>query len=260
MTLIIDPDCVTENAQLVYESDTDIVPVNQNDEMTIRTFTETVQSVMTRAQFEILSGRTPKNVIQHRKGKGGKTFAYVPHGYVTKKLNEAFGFDWDFEILQDGQGNWFTVMPETSVKGSSGKPIPRAESFIVVGRLIVRLHSPNDPSVILATITKTCTGEKECVPGMTWGAHIKSAEADALKKCAARLGVALDLYWADAEQDLLDNPQPPTPTLTPEQLEEARTRYADGMSPSRAAEWLTGILGKEITRGDVGQILPELYG
>lgn len=52
----------------------------------------------------------------------------------------------------------------------------------------------------------------------------------------------------------------PTPTLTPEQLEEARTRHADGMSPSKAAEWLSGILGKEITRGDVGQILPELYG
>ena len=80
----------------------------------------------------------------------------------------------------------------------------RNGSFIVHGKLTVEIHNPTRPSEIIATIVKTSSGEKEEMKGMTAGSHIKSAESDAFKKAASRLGVALDLYWQDADEDYLD--------------------------------------------------------
>lgn len=221
-------------------------------------FADIVASIMNQEQFEIISGRTPKEAIKKRKGAGGKMYSYVPHGYVNAQLNKAFGFDWDFDTLPLGNGDYHTYFPEEKVT-LRGKSYTRPASCVVRVKLTFRIRDPQDIRKVIARIKKTATGEREDAGGMTMGSLIKAAESDGLKKAASKLGVALDLYWADAEADYLSD-APPTPTLTPEQLEEARTRHADGMSPSRAAEWLTGILGKEITRGDVGQILPELYG
>ena len=172
----------------------------------IHEFREIVSSVMNEAQFNILQGRTPKSVIKVRPGKGGKTFSYVPHGYVTAQLNRAFGFDWDFRLLVNGNGNYYQLIlaQETQTKN---KTVNTPASIVVMGELTIRIRNPKDLTQVIATIAKTSTGEKEFVPGMTWGSMIKSAESDALKKAASRLGVALDLYWQDADEDYLKNSQ-----------------------------------------------------
>lgn len=167
----------------------------------ISAFREVVASVMSEAQFAILSGRTPRNVIRKRPGKGGKTFSYIPHGYVTSALNKAFGFHWSFETLPNGRGDRYEFREGMDVI-SNGKTVKTPASVLVTGRLTVYVHEPQNMSNVIAVISKDSTGEKEFVPGMTWGAMVKSAESDAFKRCAARLGIGSDLYWE--EPDVLE--------------------------------------------------------
>ncbi len=179
------------------------VSVNQTSDkaIVVSSFKDIVSSVMSEAQFSILSGRTPKHLIKHRPGKGGKVFSYVPHGYVTAKLNQAFGFDWNFEVLPNGKGDYFSVMDEMATPNRNGGTSITNKAIIVMGRLTVRIRNPKNMIEVIATISKDSTGEKEFVPGMSWGGLIKSAESDAFKKAASRLGIALDLYWQDTDSD-----------------------------------------------------------
>lgn len=211
----------------------DPTPINVTDDSAIivRNFGELVQRVITEAQFSILSGKTPKSVIKHRPGKGGKTFAYIPHGYVVAVLNRAFGLDWSFEIMPYGGGDYFKHLPGVKGTTSDGKPLNHPGSILVHGRLTVRVRDPQDPTRVVAEISKTATGEKEETNGMTWGSMVKAAESDALKKCATRLGVGGDLYWSDSEQDLVESDP---------RLARVRSLQSEGKSASEIAD-LTGI-------------------
>lgn len=196
-------------------------------------FTDVIKSVINEAQFSILEGRTPKRYIKKRPGKGGKTFSYVPHGYVTAVLNRAFGFDWDFELIPvDGQRLFLYLEG-----GKSGAK--QNASVIVHGKLTVRIRDKEGST--LATIIKTSTGEKEEIKGMSWGGLIKSAESDALKKAASRLGVALDLYWQDADEDYI-----PAEKLAPEMqklVDAIRVYDENGEMPTPPI--LTKLLAKD---------------
>ena len=186
--------------------------VNVDDSMAIQKFGEVFASVMNEAQFAILCGRTPKKYIKTRPGKGKRTFSYVPHGYVVGVLNKAFGFNWDWEILPQGDGNYYKYLPPLMGPDSRnpGQEVQwQPGSYLVNGKLTVRVVNPNNPEQVLATIVKTATGEKEHMRGMTHGGHIKSAASDALKKAASRMGVALDLYWQDADEDYMPATEPP---------------------------------------------------
>ena len=55
--------------------------------------------VLNEAQRSIIEQRTPGDAVRTRKGRGGKQFRYVTHAYVTRTLNQAFGWAWDFEVL-----------------------------------------------------------------------------------------------------------------------------------------------------------------
>jgi recombination DNA repair RAD52 pathway protein len=54
----------------------------------------------TDAQISFLLQRTPRREIRYREGPGGKRLAYVEHAYVTEKLNQIFGFNWDLEVVE----------------------------------------------------------------------------------------------------------------------------------------------------------------
>jgi hypothetical protein len=209
----------------------DPIAVNETSDkaIVISAFREVVASVMSEAQFAILSGRTPRNVIKKRPGKGGKTFSYIPHGYVTSALNKAFGFHWSFETLPNGKGDRFQFIEGQEVT-SNGKIVRTPSSMLVTGRLTVYVHDPANMSNVIAVIAKDSTGEKEFVPGMTWGAMVKSAESDAFKRCAARLGIGSDLYWE--EPDVLEDVPPDALTV------RAREMKAQGASVSAIAKEL----------------------
>lgn len=136
--------------------------------------------VVSEAQQTILSQKTPPSEIRRRQGKGGMMLRYVDHAYVTRLLNNAFGWAWDFEIL------------ETELLSWDGKPF----EVRCIGRLTVNANG--------AQIVKTQCGSqaieflRDGSKPVTIGDAYKGAASDAIKKCASLLGIALDLYDSDA--------------------------------------------------------------
>ena len=125
-------------------------------------------------QAKFLLKRTPANHIKTRPALGGGTWQYVSGTYVQKVLNLMFGWAWDFEIvseiIQDGEA-------------------------IVKGKLIVNTGGQK--------IIKTQYGNKKIMKkrntgeALSLGNDLKAAATDALKKCAAQLGIAQDVYAPD---------------------------------------------------------------
>jgi hypothetical protein len=127
-------------------------------------------------QLQLLLAVTPKQYVKQRPAKGGGVWEYVTGGYVRKVLNLMFGWDWDFEIVDE--------------------KIMHGEA-IVKGRLTCRVNG--------VAITKMQYGNKDImfkkdtdaqgnrVP-LSIGNDLKAAATDALKKCAAEIGVAADIY------------------------------------------------------------------
>lgn len=127
-------------------------------------------------QLQTLLRKTPSQYVKERPAKGGGKWKYVTGGYVKKCLNLMFGWDWDFEILDE-------------------KIMIEAKEVVVKGKLTCRTNG--------ATIVKTQYGNKDImfrknseVP-LSVGNDMKAAATDALKKCAAEIGVAADIYNAE---------------------------------------------------------------
>jgi len=140
-------------------------------------------NVLNANQLGFLLKKTPSKYIRKRPAKGGGQWDYVSGGYVKKVLNLMFGWNWDFEITE--------------------QIIMHGEA-IVKGKLTVRTGS--------ATIVKTQFGNKdimyrkpdangEKIP-LSIGNDLKAATTDCLKKCAAELGIAADIYNKEEFQEL----------------------------------------------------------
>lgn len=128
-------------------------------------------NLLNEEQLKHLLKKTPKDYVRKRPAKGGGQWEYVTVGYVKKALNIMFGFDWDFQILDQ-----LTLHGEVIVKG----------------RLTCRVGN--------RTIVKEQFGNKDiiCKKGteipLSIGNDMKSAASDCLKKCAAEIGIAADIY------------------------------------------------------------------
>ena len=134
------------------------------------------KSALNEKQLQFILKRTPAQYVRQRPAKGGGQWEYVSGGYVRKCLNLMFGFDWSFEILDEK-----ILFDEAIVKG----------------KLIVNTGEK--------TITKTQFGNKDIayrkqtdaagnrIP-LSIGNDLKAAATDCLKKCAAELGIAADIY------------------------------------------------------------------
>jgi len=131
-------------------------------------------------QLSQILKRTPANYVKKRPAKGGGTWEYVTGGYVRKVLNLMFGWDWDFEILDH---------------------VIIGNEAVVKGRLTCRTNGKQ--------IVKTQFGNKEIIykkqtqdeiakglekVALSIGNDLKAAATDALKKCAAEIGIAADIY------------------------------------------------------------------
>ena len=141
-------------------------------------------NVLNELQLAQILKRTPSQYVKQRPAKGGGTWDYVSGGYVKKVLNLMFGWDWDFEVLED------KIMHDEA---------------IVKGRLTCRSNG--------RTIIKTQYGNKDImykrgtdengnrVP-LSIGNDLKSAATDCLKKCAAEIGIAADIYNKDEFKEI----------------------------------------------------------
>lgn len=122
-------------------------------------------------QLQLLLKRTPDKYIRTRPAKGGGQWKYVSGGYVRKVLNLMFGFQWSFDIID--------------------QQVLHGE-VIVKGKLTCTSNG--------VTITKMQFGNKDImfkkgteIP-LSIGNDMKAAATDCLKKCAAEIGIAADIY------------------------------------------------------------------
>ncbi len=137
---------------------------------------KTEVNTLNEAQLQFILKKTPQKFIKERPAKGGGKWKYVSGAYVQKCLNLMFGWDWDFEILDE-------------------KVLTEAGEVIVKGRLTCRTNGK--------IITKTQYGNKDIIfkketkIPLSIGNDLKSAATDSLKKCASLIGIAQDVFAPD---------------------------------------------------------------
>jgi recombination DNA repair RAD52 pathway protein len=122
-------------------------------------------------QLKLLLKKTPTQYVHSRPAKGGGQWEYVTGGYVRKVLNLMFGWQWSFEILDEK-----IMHKEAIVKGKL--------TCTSNGVSIVKMQYGNKD-----IICRKGTDEP-----LSIGNDLKAAATDALKKCAAELGIAADIY------------------------------------------------------------------
>ena len=197
-------------------------------------------TVFSASQIEQLSASTPEHAKRHRPGGGGKSLTYVPHGYVTGKLNQVFGYDWDFILLPVFDGSIVKQVDIYTPLSKSASPVMRERALEYQGRLCAVTHNlsvygqltvrvRNTKGAIVTTITKPGVGSSIWHEENEYGDAVKSAKSDALKVAAHEIGIALDLYWdEDAEFDKFE-----------QQQEEAQEALELAAMPSTIVELIT---------------------
>lgn len=145
---------------------------------------------------QVLERKLDTRMIKERK-QGNTTLSYIGGHTVIRLLNEAFDYQWSFEIVSEdivpsvpkpvfegyGQNRKAKIDASTGKQAVEEQP-PVAK---VLGRLTV-------PGVGV----KEQYGSKVIIGGATeQEASFKSASTDALKKCATLFGIGLELYEDD---------------------------------------------------------------
>jgi len=119
----------------------------------------------------LVTGKTPKDVVFQRPAGRGVNVDYVPGWWFVQQLNALFGYFWDFEIIDQAIGE---------------------NQCWVRGKLTIK-----DPKTGL-TVTKTAFGGSKLKSkenqAIDIGDDLKTAATDSLKKAATLLGIASDIY------------------------------------------------------------------
>ena len=131
-------------------------------------------------QLKLILQRTPKKYIHQRPAKGGGTWDYVTGGYIKKCLNLMFGWDWDFEILDEK-----ILYGEAIVKG---KLTCRSND-----KTIIKMQFGNKDIMYRKQNAEEISKGLEKIP-LSIGNDLKAAATDCLKKCAAEIGISADIY------------------------------------------------------------------
>lgn len=138
--------------------------------------TSVLPRYLNEAQLSFITQKTPKQYIKTRPGPGGTTLSYVEIGYVINMLNQVFGWDWDFRILNQQIGKkqvW--VRGELSAR-AKGHTIIKGQ----FGGADIKFNRNTGEPISIAD-------------------DLKAAGSDCLKKCASMLSRAGDVYWKELE-------------------------------------------------------------
>lgn len=155
-------------------------------------------NMLTPNQLGFLLSKTPKNHIYSRPAKGGGTWNYVTGTYVKKVLNLMFGWDWSFEVVEhkfDLQMKQAYVLGKLTVN-SQGRSIVKMQFGRVEIKFVKELAFNSDGTPKMAKDKNGNAYQVKEAGNMPLdlGNDLKAATTDALKKCAAELGVASDVY------------------------------------------------------------------
>lgn len=155
------------------EENTQLVPVPKEEQFT--ELTEIKRQKYEAALTNLITGKTPKDVIYQRPIRGGAEVDYVPGWWFVEQLNSLFGHLWDFEVLRETIGE---------------------KQVWLIGRLTIKLPEG-------MTVSKTAYGGSDIKTYSTGnksgqvidiGDDLKAAATDSLKKAATLFGLAPDIY------------------------------------------------------------------
>lgn len=146
-------------------------------------------------QLGQLLKKTPEKYIKERPAKGGGKWKYVSGGYVKKCLNLMFGWDWDFEIVDE------QILIESEEIIVKGRLTCRTVDENGNSRKIVKMQFGNKDIVFKTKKDKDGNRVKTNNP-LSIGNDMKAAATDALKKCASEIGIAADIYNADEFREI----------------------------------------------------------
>lgn len=156
------------------ENSTDLALIDANDLSLVEV------NSLNSSQLAMILKKTPVQYVHKRPAKGGGTWDYVTGGYIKKCLNLMFGWNWDFEILDEK-----ILFGEVVVKG---KLTCRSN-----GNTIVKMQFGNKDIVYKKQTQEEITNGAERMP-LSIGNDLKSASTDCLKKCASEIGISADIY------------------------------------------------------------------
>lgn len=177
----------SENQQALTVIQGDVIPWEQAKTLDVQRLPNVTVAYVTGRALAILTAPTPPAVIKRRKGPNGKMLDYVPHGWYRARLNEAFGWDWDW------------IRDEVAIKLEE-------DTVLFFGHLVIRVRNPLTGD-LLTTLTKSGEGGAAIQRFNSSGAiidlgnDVKSASSEAFKRACLNLGLGLDLYWKDEEPD-----------------------------------------------------------
>jgi hypothetical protein len=156
------------------ETNTDLALIDANDLSLVE------GNNLNASQLALILKRTPTQYVHKRPAKGGGTWDYVTGGYVKKCLNLMFGWDWDFEIIEQ-----MVLHGEAIVKGR----LTCRSNY----RTIIKMQFGNKDVIYKKQTPEEVAKGLERIP-LSIGNDLKSAATDCLKKCAAEIGIAADIY------------------------------------------------------------------
>ena len=159
------------------------------------------KSILNANQVQKIFNTTNTKYVYKRPAKGGGQWNYVRTSYVRRTLDGIFGFNWDFEIVTPDDVA-FQMAALTGVVSVRGRLTMRTKDNNGDWHTIVR-EQYGRSEVKWQTVTKNGTKTRKIdewsgkpIP-LDFGNDLKAATSDALKKCAAQLGVAADVYDPD---------------------------------------------------------------
>lgn len=150
--------------------------MNETPIVTVEELSLLKENSLNAEQLQHLLKKTPAKYVKQRPAKGGGTWTYVTGGYVKKVLNLMFGWDWDFEIIDE------KIMLEQKEVIVKGKLTCRSG-----GKTIVKMQYGNKDIIF----------RRDTIIPLSLGNDMKAAATDALKKCASEIGIAADVYNAE---------------------------------------------------------------
>lgn len=204
------------------------------------------KSILNANQVQKIFNTTNAKYKYTRPAKGGGVWQYVRTSYIRRTLDGIFGFNWDFEIMTPDDVA-FQMAALTGVVSLRGRLTCRTKDDNGEWHTIVREQygraevkwQMEGPKGSRTRKIDDWTGKP--IP-LDFGNDLKGATSDALKKCAAQLGIAADVY--DPDEFI---------AYEVEGSDEASARAKNTKELAKAAKDKTKLIQSEGTEVDDGK-------
>lgn len=211
-----------------------------------------VDPKMVQAMNTIMTGEVPASAKKKHPGKGGKTFTYLSHVWVTRTLQQGLQNQWSFEVL-----DWQVFDEELDIR--VGNTIEKQRNVNVVARTKFTLYVivdpelrqfPGDPIMYERVVTEVGIFEKPL--SMPTSTAIASAVSRGLCRCVMRaLGIGLELYEADDPE--------PTPAQAWTSLKQFAINQGTDWNKAFEDALITRLKDSDITSDNLVDKYSEAY-